>query len=120
MQKSGPVTPDEGGDDPPLFCVAKRKKENKGKKRKYLKVETIKRLSPRSKCYYFSHSRVSRIQKFFLSANHGSQQSVTVSVSWPLHIEIHFAGPGSILSIFVCPQRIFLVVIILLKDPCHT
>ena len=49
---------------PPLFGIAKRK----GKQRKIesFKAETIKKLSPRPKCYYFSHSRAPRIQTFFL------------------------------------------------------
>ena len=49
---------------PPLFDIAKRK----GKQRKIesFKAETIKKLSPRPKCYYFSHSRAPRIQTFFL------------------------------------------------------
>ena len=50
-------------------------------KRKNLKAETIKRLSPRSKRYCFSHSRVSRIQRFFLSTNHGSRQYFSVFYS---------------------------------------
>ena len=37
----------EGAHDHPIFCVAKTKKGNKGKKRKSFKAETIKRLSPR-------------------------------------------------------------------------
>ena len=47
---------------PPHFCIAKRKKGHK--KRKSFKAETIERLSPSSKCYCLSHSRVARIQKF--------------------------------------------------------
>ena len=54
-----------------------RKKE-KRKKRKTSKAETIKRLSPMSKYYYFSHSRASSIQKFFSSANHGGSQYFSV------------------------------------------
>ena len=38
------------------------KKEKQRAKRKSCKAETITRLSPRSKRYYFSHSRASRIQ----------------------------------------------------------
>ena len=71
-----------GGPCPPLplFCVAKRKKGDKGKrqKRKGFKWKTFKRLSPRSKYYCFSHSRASRIQKFFLSTNHSGQQYFSV------------------------------------------
>ena len=66
---------------PPLFSVTKRKKGNKEKKKGCFKVETIKRLLPRSKCYCFSHSRVSRIQLFFV----GQPQWPTIlfSVTWP-------------------------------------
>ena len=48
------------------------------KKRKSLKAETIKRLSTRSKFYYFNHSRASRIKKFFLSANYVGRQYFSV------------------------------------------
>ena len=41
------------------------------KKRKSFKAETIKRLSPRSKCCCFRLSRASKIQKLLLSANLG-------------------------------------------------
>ena len=47
------------------FLRSKKKKWKQMKKRKGLKAETIKRLSPRSKYYCFSRSRVSRIQKYF-------------------------------------------------------
>ena len=53
-----------------------------------LKVETIKRLSPRLKCYCFSHSGAPRIQSFFLSANHDGRQY------FPL-----FLGPSTLKSI---------------------
>ena len=60
---------------PPFtFLSRKKKKERQRQKRKGFKAETIKRLSPRSNYYCFSHSRASRIQKFFLSINHGGQQ----------------------------------------------
>ena len=58
----------------PLFCVAKRKTGNKGKSRKGFRAETIKKLSPRLKCYCFSHSSAPRIQNFLLPANHGDRQ----------------------------------------------
>ena len=61
----------------PPFLRSKNKKGNQGKK-----AEIIERLSPRSKCYCFSHSRVFRIQKNFFS------------VPWPLHFQIHFDAPG--------------------------
>ena len=46
---------------PPPPPPKKKKNGNKGKSRNDFKAETIKRLSPRSKCYYFSHSRPPRI-----------------------------------------------------------
>ena len=63
-----------GVHDPPTFLRSKKKKEKPRQKRTIFKAETIERLSPRSKCYCFSHSRVSRIQKLFFSANHGGRQ----------------------------------------------
>ena len=91
-----PATPGRvgGGMAPPLFCIAKRKQENKGEKRNNFRGETIKRLSQRSKCYCFSHSRAFKIQKFFYSANHCGRKKILSSVPWPLHFEIHLAGPG--------------------------
>ena len=77
-----------GGHGAATFLQAKRKKENKGKKRKTFKAETIKRLSPSSKCYCFSHSRASRIQNFFLSPNHGGRLYLSV-----------FHGPSTLKSI---------------------
>ena len=76
----------------PLFCVAKRKKGNK-EERKSIKAETIKRLSPKSKCHCFSHCRVSRIQNFFLSANHGDRQYFSV-FHGPSTLKSISAGPG--------------------------
>ena len=70
---------DRGSHGPLLFCVAKKKERKRKEKRKSFKAETIKMLSPRSKCYYFSHSRTSRIQKVFLSASHGGRQYFSVS-----------------------------------------
>ena len=67
----------------PLFCVAKRKNGNKAK-RKTFKAETIKRLSLRSKLYCLNHSRTS---------SHHGWPTILFSVPWPLHFEIHFAGP---------------------------
>ena len=71
----------------------KRKGEQRGK-RKTFKTETIKRLSPRSKCYFFSHSRVSRVQ-FFWSANHGGRQYLSA-----------FHGPSTLKSISPSPSMI--------------
>ena len=60
---------------PPLFFLCSKKKKGwQRKKRRDLKAETIKRLTPWSKYYYFNHSRASRIRKFFLSAIHGGRQ----------------------------------------------
>ena len=57
-----------------FFCLRSKKKGKPNEKRKSFKAEAIKKLSPRSKCYCFSHCGAPRIQKFFLSANHGAWQ----------------------------------------------
>ena len=61
-----------------FFCVAVRKMGKQREKRKSFKAETIRRLSPSSKCYCFSHSRASRIKKFSLPVNHGVRQYFSV------------------------------------------
>ena len=74
-----------GGHAPlPVFLRSKQKKGKQKKKRKGFKTEAIKRLSPRPKCYCFNHSRASRIQKFFLPANHGSRQYFWFPIAPPL------------------------------------
>ena len=57
----------------PSTFLRSKKKGKQRKERKTFKAETIKGLSPRSKLYCLSHSRASRIQNFFWSANHGGQ-----------------------------------------------
>ena len=86
---TGPATPTGAGSHA-AFLRSKKKKGRQRKKRKSLKAETIKRLSPRSKYYCFSHFRASRIRKFFFSANHGGRQYFSVFHG---QFEIHFAGP---------------------------
>ena len=61
------ATPHPSPSQPHFFCVANRRKGNNEK-----------RLSPRSKCYCFSHSRASRIQKKFFLRNHGGQLHFSV------------------------------------------
>ena len=80
-----------------ILC-SENKKGKQRKKRKSFKAETIKRLSPRSKCYCFSHSRASRIQKFFLPANHGGRQYFSA-----------FHGPSTLKSISPALKKILLV-----------
>lgn len=75
----------------PLFLRSKKKK---GEKRKTFNVKTIKSLSPKSKCYWLSHYRASRIQRLFLSASHGGQEYFLV-----LH------SPSTIKSISPAPAR---------------
>ena len=77
---------------PPFFLCSKKKKGRQREKRKTFKPETIKRLSPRSKCYCFCHSRASRIQKIYL-VGQPWWPTILLSVPWSLHFEIHFAGP---------------------------
>ena len=67
-----------GGHGLPTFLRSKKKRGKQRKVRKTFKAETIKRLSLRSKLHCLSHSRASRIQNFFLSANHGGRQYFSV------------------------------------------
>ena len=53
----------------PTFSRNKKKKGEKRKKRNSIKAVTNERLSPMSKCYFFSHCRACRFQKFLLHAN---------------------------------------------------
>ena len=78
----------------PTFLRSKRKKGRQREKRKDFKAETMKRLSPRSKCYCFSHSRAFRIRKFSLSTNDGGRQYFSVfHAPAPSPFEIHFTDP---------------------------
>ena len=83
-----------GGDDTLTFLLSKKKKGKQRKKWNSFKAETIKRLSPRSKCYCFSHSTASKIQKIFLVSQPWCP-TILFSVLWPLHFENHFTGPGT-------------------------
>ena len=57
-----PATPGgPGGHGSFSFLLSKKEKGRQRQKRKGFKAETIKRLSPRSKYYCFSHSRAPRI-----------------------------------------------------------
>ena len=67
-----------GGHGSPTFLCSKKEKGKQRQARKTFKAETIKRLSLRSKLYCLSHSRASRIKKFFFSANHGGRQYFSV------------------------------------------
>ena len=66
----------------------KQKKRKQRKKRNSFKAETVKSLSPTSKCHCFSHSRSYRIQIFFLSVNRDGQKYFSV-----------FNGPSTLKSI---------------------
>ena len=91
----GPATPGGGmwgvhaTPLPPPTLVPSKKRDNKVKKE--FKVENIKRLSPRSKCYFISHSRATRIQNFLV--DQPWWLTMLFSVPWPLHFEINFTGP---------------------------
>ena len=61
---------------PPLFGIAKKRETKKSKKNfrssnHSKSVTKVKFLSLRSNLYCLTHSRASRIQKFFLRAKHG-------------------------------------------------
>ena len=66
------------------FLSGKKKNGNKEKTRKSFKAETIKKLSPRSKCYCFSHSRASRIQKLFCRPTMMADSTFQCSVASPI------------------------------------
>ena len=90
VDKTRPVKAGSRGGEvcpPLLFWVAKKKGETK-EKRSF----KVKRLSPRSQYYWFSHSGASIIQNIFLKADHGSRQYF--SVFYALPFEIHFTGPA--------------------------
>ena len=73
------------------FLSRKMDKKIKGKqmkKRKSFKAETIKRLSPMSKCYCFRLSRAFKIQKLLLSTNYGGS-----TFHGPSTYEIHLTDP---------------------------
>ena len=85
---------------PSLFLRSKKKKRKQRVKRNFKsrnyesrksQSRNFKRLSPRSKCYCFSHSRDSKIQFFFLAQPWWL--TILLSVPWPLHFESHFSGP---------------------------
>ena len=80
-----PTTPEGMPSLPPphFFAYQKEKRETK-EKRKSFKAETIKRLSPRSKCYCFNHSGASRIQKFLFRPTMVADITFQYSVSPPL------------------------------------
>ena len=71
------------------YLSRKMDKKIKGKqmkKRKSFKAETIKRLSPMSKCYCFRLSRAFKIQKLLLSTNYGGSTFhglSTLKSIWP-------------------------------------
>ena len=89
---------------PPTFLCSKKKKGRQRQKRKGFKAETIKRLSPKSKYCCFSHSRASRIRKFFLSANHLfaiSMRYITIDVArwWEKHLSKCSLMKGTLLDL---------------------
>ena len=77
--KSGP-----GGHSFPTPLHSKKKKGKQRKTKMGFRAETVESFSPRSKCYCFSHRKAPRIQKFFLSANHGGRQYFWCSMAPPL------------------------------------
>ena len=69
------------------------------------KAKTIKRPSPRSKWYCFSHSRASRIQKVFLSVIYGARKNFSV-----------FHGPSTLKSKMLKCKAFFVSISILKFD----
>ena len=67
------------------FYVVKTRKRKKRKKQKSFKAGAIKRLSPGSKYFFFSHVRAYRIHNLFLSVMvsvlHGPSTSKSISLA---------------------------------------
>ena len=63
------------------FTITKRRKGNKEKKRNSFKAETIKKLSPRSKCYCSSYPRASTIQIFYRQSTSVADNSFQYSMT---------------------------------------
>ena len=97
---------DIGGPCPPFFfffafAQQKEKRETKGKKKTF-KAETIKRLSPRSKCYCLAI--LERLEFKDFSVGHSWWPTVLVSVPWPLHFGNPFRRPCQ--RIQVCKEPV--------------
>ena len=70
----------------PIFCRAKIKKRKQRKKRKSSEAETIKRLSPRSKCYCFSNVYcfiLERLEFKYFSVFHNPSNLKSISLALP-------------------------------------
>ena len=75
-----------------LFCVAKRKKKSKGRKKEFQYRNYYKTVT-KFKMLLFQPFQSVQNSKIFLA---GQQWWPTIlfSVLWPLHFEMHFVGPG--------------------------
>ena len=91
----GPCPPLPTNPTPPHFFAKEKEKREERKKRTIFKAETIERLSPRSKCYCFSHSRVSRILVGQLW-----WPTILFSVPWPIRLWNPFCQPWSRKAVF--------------------
>ena len=77
------------GAAPPPFFIAKEKRNS-------FKPETIKRLSPQSKCYYFTILAIlERLELKIFFVSQPCWVTILFSVQWPLlQFEIHLSGPA--------------------------
>ena len=104
MEKiTGPATLGGAGEFPNFFSITKAKKKETKKNKK-----EFQRLSPRSKCYCFSHSTASRIQKFYFSANHGGQEHFSV-----LNGSSTLKSISPALESNICPSQKMIIIIII-------
>ena len=79
---------------PPIFCIAKRKKGDKGKEEKVSKQELLKGCHQGQNIIVLAILEHLEFENFFLSANHGGRHYFSV-FHVPSHFEIHFAGPDT-------------------------
>ena len=72
---------------PPLFCVAKRRKGNKGKQERVSKQKLSK------DSHQGQNVTVLAILERLEFKDFSCRPTLLFSIPWPLHFEIHFTGP---------------------------
>ena len=70
----------------PRFCVAKRKKERKGKMERVSKQKLLKG------CHQFQNVTILAILGCLEFKKFSLRSTILFNISWPLHFEIHFVG----------------------------
>ena len=102
---------------PPTFSCGKNKKGKQRKNRKSFKAETIKRLSPRSKCYCFSNFYcfiLERLEFKYFSVFHGPSTLKPILPALPNLALICTALHRKLISLSCVFSGIFSYVLLLL------